>query len=219
MIMDDHMPASSTPIFDALLAAANARGGDASALEPIRINYTPDIKLTGRPIQSGDVVRLKSGGPMMTCLGECDNTDGKLRCMYVEDCYATKWKCPDLAPDCLNLLTPIPSVSARLKVGDVVYLRSGSVSFTINSIDENSLCSCVRFDKRNGHTEPVKIVGVPMECWTTEAIEEDSIAKATDRSKLLGAIARGWTAPKNENKVMDADLANAIADEIEKIRG
>lgn len=34
--------------------------------------------------------------------------------------------------------------------------------------------------------------------------------------KLFGAIARGWCHPKNSHKVMDVDLANAIASEIEK---
>ena len=35
--------------------------------------------------------------------------------------------------------------------------------------------------------------------------------KGTD---ILGAVARGWCHPKNENKVMDPDLAIAIASEI-----
>lgn len=37
-----------------------------------------------------------------------------------------------------------------------------------------------------------------------------------NRSELVGTIARGWCHPKNENKVMDPDLVEAIADEIEK---
>ena len=32
--------------------------------------------------------------------------------------------------------------------------------------------------------------------------------------ELLGAIARGWCHKENENKVMDVDLANAIAEEV-----
>jgi hypothetical protein len=31
---------------------------------------------------------------------------------------------------------------------------------------------------------------------------------------ILQAVARGWCSPKNENKVMDADLAEAIAIEV-----
>jgi len=34
------------------------------------------------------------------------------------------------------------------------------------------------------------------------------------RNEPLGAIARGWCHPKNSHKEMDADLANAIADEV-----
>ena len=34
--------------------------------------------------------------------------------------------------------------------------------------------------------------------------------------ELLGAIARGWCTPVNEKKVMDSDLAIAIAEEIVK---
>ena len=33
--------------------------------------------------------------------------------------------------------------------------------------------------------------------------------------EILGAVARGWCSPKNEKKEMDADLAEAIAKEIE----
>lgn len=32
--------------------------------------------------------------------------------------------------------------------------------------------------------------------------------------ELLGAIARGWCTPKNEKKVMDTELAEAIAKEV-----
>lgn len=31
---------------------------------------------------------------------------------------------------------------------------------------------------------------------------------------VRGAVARGWCAPKNQNKVMDCDLAEAIANEV-----
>ncbi len=34
------------------------------------------------------------------------------------------------------------------------------------------------------------------------------------REEILSAIARGWCSPKNEQKVMDPVLAEAIADEI-----
>jgi hypothetical protein len=36
----------------------------------------------------------------------------------------------------------------------------------------------------------------------------------TTRDKVLAAVARGWCAPVNENKVMDTDLAIAITDEV-----
>lgn len=31
---------------------------------------------------------------------------------------------------------------------------------------------------------------------------------------ILGAVARGWCTPKNQHKIMDADLAEAIAIEV-----
>ncbi len=34
---------------------------------------------------------------------------------------------------------------------------------------------------------------------------------------ILGAVARGWCSPANENKIMDPELAEAITDEIMKI--
>ena len=34
------------------------------------------------------------------------------------------------------------------------------------------------------------------------------------RDKILQAVARGWCSKKNEKKVLDPDLAEAIADEI-----
>lgn len=34
------------------------------------------------------------------------------------------------------------------------------------------------------------------------------------REAVLGAVARGWCSKKNENKVMDIDLAEAIVDEV-----
>jgi len=40
---------------------------------------------------------------------------------------------------------------------------------------------------------------------------ESSRIKPTD---LLGAVARGWCHPKNEHKEFDADLAIAIASEV-----
>jgi len=40
-----------------------------------------------------------------------------------------------------------------------------------------------------------------------------------NREDILGAVARGWCHPENENKKMDSDLALAIADEIEKLYG
>ncbi|KKL62116.1 hypothetical protein LCGC14_2188450 [marine sediment metagenome] len=38
-----------------------------------------------------------------------------------------------------------------------------------------------------------------------------------DREGILGAVARGWCSKKNENKVMDPDLVEAITDEIMKL--
>lgn len=37
------------------------------------------------------------------------------------------------------------------------------------------------------------------------------------RDEIIGAVARGWCHPVNEHKQMDADLAYAIVDEIEKL--
>jgi len=34
------------------------------------------------------------------------------------------------------------------------------------------------------------------------------------REDIMGAVARGWCSPKNENKEMDADLALAISGEV-----
>lgn len=34
--------------------------------------------------------------------------------------------------------------------------------------------------------------------------------------EVTGAVARGWTTPENENKVMDPVLAAAIVDEVMK---
>lgn len=34
------------------------------------------------------------------------------------------------------------------------------------------------------------------------------------REDIMGAVARGWCAPKNEDKVMDSDLALAISEEV-----
>lgn len=37
-----------------------------------------------------------------------------------------------------------------------------------------------------------------------------------ETNELLGAIARGWTHPENEKKVLDADLVFAITKEIKR---
>lgn len=37
------------------------------------------------------------------------------------------------------------------------------------------------------------------------------------KEDVLGAVARGWCSKKNENKVMDIDLAEAITDEVLKV--
>lgn len=42
------------------------------------------------------------------------------------------------------------------------------------------------------------------------------VMRAVPDEPLLGAIARGWCHPANSHKQMDADLANAIADEVNK---
>lgn len=39
---------------------------------------------------------------------------------------------------------------------------------------------------------------------------------SVDLPKIWGAVARGWCTPENEHKVMDPDLALAIADEVAK---
>ncbi len=36
-----------------------------------------------------------------------------------------------------------------------------------------------------------------------------------DRDDILGAVARGWCSPENENKEMDVVLAEAITNEVE----
>ena len=36
-------------------------------------------------------------------------------------------------------------------------------------------------------------------------------------AEIRGAVARGWCWPKNERKVMDADLAFAIAEEVRRL--
>lgn len=36
----------------------------------------------------------------------------------------------------------------------------------------------------------------------------------TRKERLFGAVARGWCSEKNENKTMDADLVEAIVNEI-----
>lgn len=38
-----------------------------------------------------------------------------------------------------------------------------------------------------------------------------------EMEKIREAIARGWTYPANEKKIMDTDLAEAISVEIEKL--
>ena len=35
--------------------------------------------------------------------------------------------------------------------------------------------------------------------------------------QIMGAVARGWCSPKNENKTMDSDLAMAIVSELEDL--
>ena len=36
--------------------------------------------------------------------------------------------------------------------------------------------------------------------------------------EIMEAVARGWCHPKNENKIVDVDLAEAIRDEINELR-
>ena len=38
-----------------------------------------------------------------------------------------------------------------------------------------------------------------------------------EMEQIRGAVARGWTYPSNEKKIMDTDLAEAISIEIEKL--
>ena len=49
-----------------------------------------------------------------------------------------------------------------------------------------------------------------------ERFTELIVKECIDRDQLLGAIARGWCSEKNSHKTMDADLALAIFDEVEK---
>lgn len=41
-----------------------------------------------------------------------------------------------------------------------------------------------------------------------------NVAEIVSREDIRGAVARGWCHPENEHKVMDSDLALAIADEV-----
>ena len=49
-----------------------------------------------------------------------------------------------------------------------------------------------------------------------EKFAELIVKECINREELLGAIARGWCAEKNEHKTMDPDLALAIFDEVEQ---
>ena len=55
-------------------------------------------------------------------------------------------------------------------------------------------------------------------------MKSDNQLKEFEGGEILGAVARGWTYPENASKVMDSDLANAIAKEVstlikEKVEG
>jgi hypothetical protein len=56
----------------------------------------------------------------------------------------------------------------------------------------------------------------------TEALRRDAAALVTpfdlEREEIRGAVARGWCAPPNAHKAMDCDLAEAIAQEVLKLR-
>ena len=49
-----------------------------------------------------------------------------------------------------------------------------------------------------------------------EKFAELIVKECINREELLGAIARGWCAEKNEHKTMDPNLALAIFDEVEQ---
>lgn len=49
-----------------------------------------------------------------------------------------------------------------------------------------------------------------------EEVCSETKPKLSKKQRLRGAIARGWTHPKNSHKEMDSDLALAIADEVKQ---
>ncbi len=46
---------------------------------------------------------------------------------------------------------------------------------------------------------------------------QDSYRVKYSKVNIAGAVARGWCSPKNSSKEMDADLAQAITDEVDKV--
>ena len=58
--------------------------------------------------------------------------------------------------------------------------------------------------------------GSEVQQWINENWHNAPPLREMSYEELLGAIARGWCTPVNEKKVMDSDLAIAIAEEIVK---
>src|ERR1039458_7225362 len=56
--------------------------------------------------------------------------------------------------------------------------------------------------------------GAYLSAGMTVPDHECEAEKPTELESLLGAIARGWCHPENAHKVMDEELAEAIADEV-----
>jgi hypothetical protein len=56
--------------------------------------------------------------------------------------------------------------------------------------------------------------GAYLSAGATLPEHECEVETPTDLELLLGAIARGWCHPENAHKVMDEELAEAIADEV-----
>lgn len=52
---------------------------------------------------------------------------------------------------------------------------------------------------------------------SSAAVRGKAVAMTGTHEKIVGAVARGWCAPKNTTKIMDSDLVHAIVDEVEKL--
>ena len=100
----------------------------------------------------GQLVLLRSGGPVMTVNNIYYNGQHVVRCHWFASEVCTEDFCASvLKPHTTQSLQPDEKV--ELSVGDVVYLRSdGSPAMTIESIRDDDSCkavNCVWFDKTN----------------------------------------------------------------------